>query len=376
MVKKELRWIRPMTTDISAYKNLSKPVERAIRHASKTSGVNFDYLMRTAARESAFNPKAKAATSSATGLYQFIDQTWLQIVKEAGPDHGLKRYAKAIDKSADGSYSVDSASTKRRILDLRKDPKIAAQMAAEFTDRNAADLKQVLKRAPTDGELYIAHFMGAGGASRFLSAVERSPDSVAAKLFPRQAAANKPIFYTSSGKARSLEQVYVRLAQFHDGARTGDVLTAGPVPPVPDPRPTLPASNLTPAQAIELASAALGQTWPSSDVATTPQPASPLSPEPPARPSRFAGWVAKSSHAFDSRFQRTGTAAGGGQDITTSTIPSRFAPAALDGQSLRAEIGRAESADDLRRAMNGPVDRQNVSRFASYSAKRDVTDPI
>ena len=139
------------------------------------------------------------------------------------------------------------------------------------------------------------------------------------------------------------------------------------------------ASNLTPAQAIELASAALGQTRSSSGVATTPQPASPLSPEPPdqpARPSRVAGWVAKSSHSFDSRFQRTGPATSEGQDIATSTIPSRFAPAALDGQSLRAEIGRAESADDLRRAMNGPVDRQNVSRFASYSAKRDVTDPI
>ncbi|MEG0819994.1 MAG: transglycosylase SLT domain-containing protein, partial [Brevundimonas sp.] len=56
-------------------------VEAAIRRASSTTGVDFDFLMKTARRESAMNPSARAGTSSASGLFQFIEQTWLATVK-------------------------------------------------------------------------------------------------------------------------------------------------------------------------------------------------------------------------------------------------------------------------------------------------------
>ena len=52
-------------------------ITSAIQSASKTTGTEFNYLVQTAARESAFNPKAQATTSSARGLFQFIESTWL-----------------------------------------------------------------------------------------------------------------------------------------------------------------------------------------------------------------------------------------------------------------------------------------------------------
>src|SRR5712675_3021460 len=78
----------------------------SIKQAASTTGASFEYLLTTAKMESDFNPTAGAATSSAHGLFQFIDQTWLGTVKEAGSQHGYGNYADAISKSPSGSYSV------------------------------------------------------------------------------------------------------------------------------------------------------------------------------------------------------------------------------------------------------------------------------
>ena len=66
------------TTDIAAR------VTGAIRDAARVTGAGFEYLLNTAMREFNLNPNAKAKTSSATGLFQFIDQTWLGTMKQSG----------------------------------------------------------------------------------------------------------------------------------------------------------------------------------------------------------------------------------------------------------------------------------------------------
>src|SRR6202140_5561750 len=78
----------------------------AIKQAASTTGTSFEYLLTTAKMESDFNPTAGASTSSAHGLFQFIDQTWLGTVNEAGPLLGYGKYADAIPKSRSGNYSV------------------------------------------------------------------------------------------------------------------------------------------------------------------------------------------------------------------------------------------------------------------------------
>ncbi|QWG25413.1 transglycosylase SLT domain-containing protein [Bradyrhizobium sediminis] len=180
----------------------------AIRQAADTTGTSFEYMLATAKMESNFNPKAAASTSSARGLYQFIDQTWLGTVKEAGSQLGYGKYADAISRSPSGSYHVSDPAARTAIMKLRDDPTAASAMAGVLTQSNSFKLTGKIGRRPTDGELYMAHFMGVGGAAKLISKAEDTPNASAARLFPNAAAANRPIFYDRAGHARSVSEVY------------------------------------------------------------------------------------------------------------------------------------------------------------------------
>jgi hypothetical protein len=180
----------------------------AIKQAATAIGASFEYLLTTAKMESDFNPKAGASTSSAHGLYQFIDQTWLGTVKEAGAQLGYGQYADAITKSSSGSYSVSDPTARAAIMKLKDDPAASSAMAAVFTQSNSFKLTGMIGRRPTDSELYMAHFMGVGGAAKLISNAEDNPQASGARLFPNAAAANRSIFYDSGGQARSVSAVY------------------------------------------------------------------------------------------------------------------------------------------------------------------------
>jgi hypothetical protein len=191
-------------------------VTGAIRDAAKVTGAGFEYLLNTAVRESNLDPAAKAKTSSATGLFQFIDQTWLGTMKQSGAALGYGKYANAITQTSSGRYTVADPAMRQEILSLRKDPTANALMAGAFANSNAKVLTDRLGRKPSDGELYMAHFLGASGAARFISAAEANPNGKAADLFPRAAQANNAIFYDKQGAAKSLKQVYAGLVGRHD----------------------------------------------------------------------------------------------------------------------------------------------------------------
>ena len=182
--------------------------------AGDRNGVDFDYLLQTAMRESSLNPQARAQTSSAVGLFQFLESTWLQVMKEQGPRLGYQQYADAIQKGGD-SYQVADPQVRAQILKLREDPQIAADLAAAFTKSNGDYLRGKFGRQPSAGELYIAHFLGAQGAERMFNAGLQNPDQIAADLFPRQAQANRTIFY-DNGQPRSIRQVYRALVSRHE----------------------------------------------------------------------------------------------------------------------------------------------------------------
>ena len=180
----------------------------SIKQAASSTGASFEYLLTTAKMESDFNPKASATTSSAKGLFQFIDQTWLGTVKEAGSQLGYGKYADAITKDASGSYSVSDPTARAAIMKLRDDPDAASSMAGVLTQSNSFKLTGKIGRRPTDAELYMAHFMGVGGAGKLINGAEENPNASAARMFPNAAAANRSIFYDRSGSARSVSQVY------------------------------------------------------------------------------------------------------------------------------------------------------------------------
>jgi hypothetical protein len=198
-------------------------VAGAIKQAASSSGASFQYLLTTAKMESDFNPTAGASTSSAHGLFQFIDQTWLGTVKEAGAQLGYGNYADAITKSSDGSYSVSDPTARRAIMKLRDDPAAASAMAAVLTQSNSFKLTGMIGRRPTDSELYMAHFMGVGGAAKLISNAEDNPQASGARLFPNAAAANRSIFYDRTGRARSISEVYSVLTQRYASAAASPV---------------------------------------------------------------------------------------------------------------------------------------------------------
>lgn len=191
-------------SEVTAIGSAPEPVNRvrgAIARAAQRSGVDFDYLLAQARIESSLDPAARAATSSAAGLYQFTQGTWLRTLEAHGAEHGL---GWASDAIAGGK--VRDPAMRSAVMALRFDPDAAATMAAELAQDNAAALTPILGRAPDATELYLAHFLGAGGAGQFLAALQSDPGQSAAALMPKAAAANRAIFF-DAGAPRSVAQV-------------------------------------------------------------------------------------------------------------------------------------------------------------------------
>lgn len=191
----------------------SSRVSLAIGNASKRTGVPFDYLMAQARVESSLDPDAQASTSSAAGLFQFTRQTWLATLSQHGVNHGLDWAANAITKGSDGQYRVADPQLRSQILGLRFDPDVSSSMAAEFADDNAQLLRNRFGEEPESVDLYLAHFLGARGATDFLTAWRANPSAAAAPLNPQAAAANHSIFFNPDGTARSLDEIRNHFAQ-------------------------------------------------------------------------------------------------------------------------------------------------------------------
>src|SRR5215468_5907726 len=93
--------------------NIDNAVLTGIKNASKSTGVDFGYLMAQAAQESSFQADAKASTSSATGLYQFLDSTWLSMMRSHGAKHGFADLADRIQSDGRGGATVADPSVKK-----------------------------------------------------------------------------------------------------------------------------------------------------------------------------------------------------------------------------------------------------------------------
>jgi hypothetical protein len=221
-------------------------VTGAIRQASAATGTSFSYLLATAQVESGLNPQAGASTSSARGLFQFVEQTWLGTIKQSGATLGYGRYAAAITQTASGHYVVKDPAMRREILKLRNDPTANAVMAGAFTQANAAYLAQKLGRPPSEGELYIAHFLGAGGAARLIGLAASNSNVKATDAFANAAQANPSIFFDrQTGAARSVAAVRDVLTARYDVARSEPHQWAAAAPaPAPTQTANIAAPNI------------------------------------------------------------------------------------------------------------------------------------
>ena len=180
----------------------------ALKQASAATGSDFSYLLSTAMRESNLHPQAKSGTSSASGLFQFVEQTWFSLVKQYGAKHGLGSFANAIVQSGDGHLEADNANDRHAILALRNDPRIAALMAGEYANATRTSLETALGRNVSNGELYAAHFLGPEAACKLIRMSSAQPQTCAATAFPQAAASNRSVFYHADGTAKSVQEVY------------------------------------------------------------------------------------------------------------------------------------------------------------------------
>lgn len=169
----------------------SEQIARKYAKPVKGDDASIDYAKPTSLK----GPDGKPA-SSALGIMQFVDSTFLEVMKTPG-------MAARMGLNIEGKSDAE-------LLELRKDPDISIMAGAAFAEKNKKILQNVLGRTATDPELYMAHFLGAGGATSLISGLKNQPQQSAAALLPDAAAANKPIFY-DGGKALTVQQVYDRL---------------------------------------------------------------------------------------------------------------------------------------------------------------------
>jgi hypothetical protein len=203
----------------------------ALKQASAATGTDFNYLLDTATRESGLKCTAKASTSSACGLFQFVEQTWLGLMKQHGAQYGLGSYASQISQTSDGRYRVDNSTDRSAILALRNNPQVASLMEGEYANQCRSTLQDALGRNVCNGELYVAHFLGTGAATKLIRMNQSQPNANAAAAFPAAADANQSVFYHANGTPKTVREVYNWAMKQPAGAKTAEACDSKPVQP-------------------------------------------------------------------------------------------------------------------------------------------------
>lgn len=164
------------------------------------------YFATTRTAESSGDDAARNPNSTATGRYQFLQGTW----------NGLMRSNPELGLTADG----------------RTDPQQQDRAVRAFTAQNAEALR-TKGVDPNDRNLYMAHFLGAGAAPNFISAVQQDPTVPATSLVsPQVANANRAVFFDQSGAPRSAGDVYQRMTARFGGGSTAVAAMSGGAAPV------------------------------------------------------------------------------------------------------------------------------------------------
>ena len=197
---------------------IRRSLVETILRAADVTGVDPTYMMALADKESSFLTDNKASTSSAEGLFQFVEKTWLEMIRDFGAKYGME-FAAASVETVDGQPAVESDSIKEWVLGLRRNPYLSALMAAEMLKRDKAKIERRLGRALNRSELYLMHFLGAQSAGKLLELVSGKPKQSAPRVFPQAARANKSLFFArDKRKTRHLTvaEVYNKIDRMID----------------------------------------------------------------------------------------------------------------------------------------------------------------
>lgn len=177
-----------------------------------TGGHEFAELLSLVTGESNFKPHAHNSRTGAEGPFQFVKSTWLALLKSHGAELGVKPDLIAqIGKTSAGRPTVHSEAALKSLLALRNDVALSTRMAAKYLDDNRTSLGHLLHRAPSKAEVQLSFLLGPSGTARLVKAAHQSPGATAADILPHAAHANRNLFYTSDGKARTVGETLAYL---------------------------------------------------------------------------------------------------------------------------------------------------------------------
>jgi hypothetical protein len=233
---------RPVAAPADGGAPVKPTVMRALSGAARATGADPALLLAMAWKESRFDPAARNPLSSARGLMQFTDATWLEAVRDFGPRRGLARHAALLSTDPrDGTISARDPRRLARVLKLRDDPRLSALMAAERIGRERDGLERALGRAAAPADLYAVHLLGPAGARRFLAELWRAPSRPALEAVGRDSVgANRGVFLArGNGRPLSLAEVHAAMA---DAVEEQRAARAGLLPEL-DVRPAPSASR-------------------------------------------------------------------------------------------------------------------------------------
>ena len=241
----------------------------AIRSVAGLSGHNFAALLSQADQESGLDVKARNRKSTATGPFQFIERTWLDLVRRHGSAFGL-------GDTADKITVVKGAADGSRSGAAQADPGAAGRSqyfgghGRPVSQRRQGAAGKDAGRPASAIEGRIAYIMGPSGAARLISAAEKTPGAAARDMLPSAAAANRNLFHDKRGHALSAVGSRQPADQAHGGGRGAGSPRWKTMRPIPSTRRPIPTRCCSPNQTMTGWMTAADEAWDDDDLFSKP----------------------------------------------------------------------------------------------------------
>jgi hypothetical protein len=209
---KEKTYIYPQVEMEKATLNkmvVPKYVERRIKYAVESTGLEHDMMRLIGAQESSFRATTVNDFSKACGIMQLLPSTQLDLMHKYGEDYGYERLSGYIDKVG-GKTSIKDPKLKQTILNICTDALFSLEMGAAYARENIDKLHTDFSgRYVNYTDVYMYHFLGGRGGQRFITNLESTPERSVAEDYPKRVLdANKATFYKADGKPRSYAEIY------------------------------------------------------------------------------------------------------------------------------------------------------------------------